>query len=202
MFRSLNAITVAVVLVCYCCCSVVSAPAAFRDEEQTNSLSANDAQQYHIPSLLTQRIRSCMDRLDGSIESSQVMITALVQQLNHLAVESSPDRPAEDGEATSVQFVRIQTTDDRGMLIWTSNGYYISLSFILFLHLMILFVFGLISLCFSKPSAASAQPKHLKKELLLPYPIVASIVAWGIGPLIDHALAIKTLKADTQTWSS
>nr|XP_029715221.1 uncharacterized protein LOC115258903 [Aedes albopictus] len=149
MYRSVNAITVAVVLVCYCCCSVVSAPAAFRDEEQM----------YHNPSLLTQRIRSCMGRLDDSIESSQVMITTLLQQLNHLAVESSPSRPAEDGEATSVQFVRIQTAGDRGMLIWTSNGYYISLSFILFLHLMILFVFGLISLCFSKPSAASSQPK-------------------------------------------
>ncbi|EJY57356.1 AAEL017069-PA [Aedes aegypti] len=136
------------------CCSVYSA--ALGDEERKSILTVNDEdhQQQNL-SLLKQRIQTCMDRLDGNIESSQVLIHTLLQQLNL----GDPRRTSvvEDAEAT-VQLVRIQTTDDRGMLIWTSNGFYISLSFILFLHLMILIVFGLISLCLSK-TAASVVPR-------------------------------------------
>lgn len=77
------------------------------------TVNDEDHQQQNL-SLLKQRIQTCMDRLDGNIESSQVLIHTLLQQLNL----GDPRRTSvvEDAEAT-VQLVRIQTTDDRGMLM-------------------------------------------------------------------------------------
>ncbi|XP_062551492.1 uncharacterized protein LOC134216657 [Armigeres subalbatus] len=152
------AIVVTAAAVAIRCCSVSVYAAALEEHQEAvkNTLpdqTTNDGRQPDLTTL--QRIRGCMDRLDGSIESSQIIIETLLQQLN---LGDPRWWNVKDGDATTVQLVRIQTADDRGLLIWTSNGFYISLSFILFLHLIILIIFGIITLCVSKPSA-SALPK-------------------------------------------
>ncbi|XP_065078404.1 uncharacterized protein LOC135701514 [Ochlerotatus camptorhynchus] len=125
------------------------------DEEQKSTFPALRPGNLRNMTVL-ERMRSCMDRLDGHIESSQVVIHTLLKQLNVEAVFSGTGD--DDNDDDVVKLVQIQTADDRGMLIWTTNGFYVSLSFILFLHLVVLIVFGVITLCLSK-SPVAALPR-------------------------------------------
>ncbi|KAL1394276.1 hypothetical protein pipiens_012072 [Culex pipiens pipiens] len=82
------------------------------------------------------RLRGLAERLSSQIETTQAEI------FNALGALDSRARMPEQ-----VRFVQIETEDNtRGLVIWTSNGFYVSLKFVLLLHLVVLAVLGLLCL--------------------------------------------------------
>ncbi|XP_039446466.1 uncharacterized protein LOC120425912 [Culex pipiens pallens] len=86
------------------------------------------------------RLRGLAERLGSQIETTQAEI------FNALGALDSRGSPPDQ-----VRFVQIQTEDNtRGLVIWTSNGFYVSLKFVLLLHLVVLTVLGLLCLARSE----------------------------------------------------
>ncbi|KAL1373751.1 hypothetical protein pipiens_018474 [Culex pipiens pipiens] len=93
------------------------------------------------------RLRGLAERLGSQIETTQAEIFNALGALDSRG--RSPDQ---------VRFVQIQTEDNtRGLVIWTSNGFYVSLKFVLLLHLVVLAVLGLLWLPRSEQKQTSTE---------------------------------------------
>ncbi|XP_038107635.1 uncharacterized protein LOC119766642 [Culex quinquefasciatus] len=98
------------------------------------------------------RLRGLAERLSSRIETTRAEI------FNALGALDSRGRLPDQ-----VRFVQIQTEDNtRGLVIWTSNGFYVSLKFVLLLHLVVLAVLGLLCLPRSEQKQTSTTESQMQ----------------------------------------